>query len=107
MSWDDDLDAAAAGLVESLGVEAIYSNATTDLSCSVLIRRDLQSRPEDLFSQVRARELRVDVLVAEIGGVDVIARGDSIRIGSARYLVDRVEADNGVIATVVVIEDET
>jgi hypothetical protein len=99
VSFDVDIAAAAAGMFSVLGTAATYRTVEgLETSTTVILRKDLQLEPDGMTAQARRRAIQVDVLIADVGDVATIRRNDEITIGTTIYAVDRVDADDGVVA---------
>jgi hypothetical protein len=101
MTWDEEIAAAAATMVETVGLAATYAHEGAETSTYAIVRRDVSAQPIDFSAQLSAHEVRLDLLVEDVGGADSVVRGDTVEVGGFTYTVDRVEADNGTIITVI------
>jgi hypothetical protein len=107
VTWDDDIAAAAATMIETVGLAATYTHEGAETGTYAIVRHDVTPQPIEFSAQLRAHEVRLDMLVEDVGGVDSVVRGDTVEVGGSTYTVDRVEADNGTIITVIATEDST
>lgn len=95
-----DWDPYARQLFDTLGEPATYCTAAEAVPVTAIVRRDLQLEPDGFQGQAATRQVRIDMLVAEIGDVRSIRRGESVRTATDCYLVERVEADDGIVVRV-------
>ena len=92
-----DWNAPAASLFGVLGQAATYRTAAEAVPVTAIVRRDLQLEPDGFQGQAATRQVRIELLVAEVGDVDAIRRGEAVEVEGVCYTVERVEADDGVV----------
>lgn len=93
-----DWEPYARQLFDTLGEPATY-RTLDGRPCSVtaLVRRDMQLEPDGFQGQAATRRVSVELLVAEIGDVAAIRRGETIEVDGACYVIEQAEADDGVV----------
>lgn len=96
-----DWDAPAASLFGVLGQAATYRTAAEAVAVTAIVRRDLQLEPDGFQGQAATRQVRIELLVAEVGDVDAIRRGETVEVEGVCYTVERVEADDGVVVSLI------
>lgn len=89
----------ARQVLTTLGQSATYRTSAASIPVTALVRRGLQLEPEGFQGQAAARQVRIELLVAEIGDVSAIRRGETIEVDGTCYVVERVEADDGLIVS--------
>lgn len=97
MSFSTRMAARAEVLFSQLGVSATYRTAAEAVPVTAIVRRDLQLEPDGFQGQAATRQVRIELLVAEVGDVDAIRRGEAVEVEGVCYTVERVEADDGVV----------
>ncbi|MCU0935882.1 MAG: hypothetical protein MUF66_07385 [Gammaproteobacteria bacterium] len=102
-----DWEPYARQVLTTLGQSATYRTGAQSIPVTALVRRGLQLEPEGFQGQAAARQIRVELLVAEIGDVAAIRRGETIEVDETCYVVERVEADNGVVVSLFCYEAVT
>jgi hypothetical protein len=100
VSWDNDIAAAAQGLMTVLGSAAVYVGAGGSISTTAIIRRDLQQEPEGFQGPAHTRRVVLDLLTADVGDVANLRRGEEIHVEGAIYRIEQVLADDGVVVSV-------
>ena len=102
-----DWNAPAASLFGVLGQAATYRTAAEAVPVTAIVRRDLQLEPDGFQGQAATRQVRIELLVAEVGDVDAIRRGEAVEVEGVCYTVERVEADDGVVVGVLCYQSVT
>lgn len=98
MSFDTEIAIAAARLFSEMGESATYITLDgVEHAVTVFVRRDMQLEPDGFQGQAATRRVSVELLVAEIGDVAAIRRGETIEVDGACYVIEQVEADDGVV----------
>lgn len=98
MSFDTEIAIAAARLFSEMGESATYITLDgVEHAVTVFVRRDAQREPEGFQGQAATRQVRIELLVSEIGDVAAIRRGETIEVDGACYVIEQVEADDGVV----------
>lgn len=97
MSFSTRMAARAEVLFSQLGVSATYRTAAEAVPVTAIVRRDLQLEPDGFQGQAATRQVRIELLVSEIGDVAAIRRGETIEVDGICYVIEQVEADDGVV----------
>jgi hypothetical protein len=92
-----DWDPYARQLFDTLGEPATYRTGAESVMVTALVRRELQLEPEGFQGQAATRQVRIELLVSEIGDVAAIRRGETIEVDGICYVIEQVEADDGVV----------
>jgi len=101
MSFDTEIAIAAARLFSEMGESATYITLDgVEHAVTVFVHRVAQREPSGIEAQAATRQIFIDLLVAEIDDVRSIRRGESVRTATDCYLVERVEADDGIVVRV-------
>jgi hypothetical protein len=95
----------ARQVLATLGQPATYRTGAEALAVTALVRRDVQLEPEGFQGQAATRRVSVELLAEEIGDVSAIRRGETIDIDGTCYVVERVEADDGVVVRVLAYQE--
>ena len=99
--------ARAEVLFSQLGVSATYRTAAEAVPVTAIVRRELQLEPEGFKGQAATRQVRIELLVSEIGDVAAIRRGETIEVDGICYTVERVAGDDGVVVGVLCYQSVT
>lgn len=98
MRWDQLPHKIGAGLFRQ-ATPAIYHAASGDVPCRVIPSREFLAGAGGAAND---GAWKFDVLIEEVGGIP--SRGENFTVLGKRYRVTRIEADDGVIASVMVSE---
>lgn len=107
MSFSTRMAARAEVLFSQLGVSATYRTGAESVMVTALVRRELQLEPEGFQGQAATRQVRIELLVSEIGDVAAIRRGETIEVDGICYTVERVAGDDGVVVGVLCYQSVT
>lgn len=102
-----DWDPYARQLFDTLGQPATYRTWAESVMVTALVRRELQLEPEGFQGQAATRQVRIELLVSEIGDVAAIRRGETIEVDGICYTVERVAGDDGVVVGVLCYQSVT
>ena len=97
MSFSTRMAARAEVLFSQLGVSATYRTAAEAVPVTAIVRRDLQLEPDGFQGQAATLQVRIDLLVAEVGNVRAIRRGEVVEVDGVCYTVERVMADSSAV----------
>lgn len=98
MSFDTEIAIAAARLFSEMGESATYITLDgVEHAVTVFVHRYAQREPSGIEAQAATLQIFIDLLVAEIGDVAAIRRGETIEVDGACYVIEQVEADDGVV----------
>ncbi len=97
MSFATRMAARAEVMFSQLGVSATYRTAAEAVAVTAIVRRDLQLEPDGFQGQAATRQVRIELLVADVGDVSAIRRGEAIEVEGVCYTVERIDADDGVV----------